>query len=216
MNLKPFFVMVWGTFKSCIQRNKTIIKATTLSFFTVILFSMFLTVFAFSIAPWLLDWLRSVSSERSYIVVPPPFTENLYFHIFLNNVGHFWNPIRMLVWVPLLGTFILGLELLLNGVVIGVLSVMVGMTRGIFYPILGIVPHGVVEIPAFILQFASIIRWHVTIIDALMAKIIGGKVDDVKFKRGVKDTVILAIASVILFMIAAFIETYITPHLLGM
>ena len=49
-----------------------------------------------------------------------------------------------------------------------------------------------------------------------MAKIIGGKVDDVKFKRGVKDTVILAIASVILFMIAAFIETYITPHLLGM
>jgi len=215
MNLKPFF-MVWGTFKSCIQRNKTIIKATTLSFFTIILVSIFLTIFAFSIAPWLLDWLRSASSERRYIVVPPPFTEDLYFYIFLNNIGHFWNPIRMLVWVPLFGTFILGLELLLNGVVIGALSVIVGMTDGISYLIVGLVPHGVIEIPAFVLQFASIILWHVTIIDVLMAKIIGEKVDGAKFKQGIKDTIILAIASVMLFMIAAFIETYITPYMLGM
>ncbi|MGQ9460066.1 MAG: stage II sporulation protein M [Candidatus Bathyarchaeaceae archaeon] len=177
---------------------------------------MFLTIFAFSIAPWLLDWLRSVASERGYIVVPPPFTEDLYFYIFLNNVGHFWNPVRMLVWVPLFGTFILGLELLLNGVVIGALSVIVGMTHGVFYPILGLAPHGVFEIPAFVLQFASIIRWHVTIIDVLMAKITDEKVDGAKFRQGIKDTIILAIASVMLFMIAAFIETYVTPYLLGM
>lgn len=122
----------------------------------------------------------------------------------------------MLVWVPLLGTFVLGLELLLNGVVIGALSVIVGITRGIFYPIVGVLPHGVFEIPAFVLQFASIIRWHVVTIEMIMAKITDEKVDGAKFKQGLKDTLILAVASLILFVIAAFVETYITPYLLGM
>jgi len=194
-----------------------IIKATTLAFFIIMLLSMFLTVLVFSMAPWLSDWFRSVAqSERRYIAIPPAFTEDLYFYIFLNNVGHFWNPFKMLVWVPLLGTFILGLELLLNGGVIGIVAAIAGITHGISYPIVGLTPHGILEIPAFILQFASIIRWHVTTIGAMMEKIIGEKVDGVNFKQGVKDTIILAIASVILFMIAAFIETYVTPYLLGM
>jgi len=194
-----------------------IIKATTLAFFIIMLLSMFLTVLVFSMAPWLSDWFRSVAqSERRYIAIPPAFTEDLYFYIFLNNVGHFWNPFKMLVWVPLLGTFILGSELLLNGGVIGIVAVTAGINHGIFYPIVGLTPHGILEIPAFILQFASVIRWHVTTIDAMMKKIIGEKVDGVNFKQGIKDTIILAIASVILFMIAAYIETYITPYLLGM
>lgn len=217
LNLKSFFLRVWKTFTSCIQRNKTIIKATALGFFAVIIVSMLLTVFAFSIAPWLLEWFKSlIRSQRGYIDTPQPYTENLFFYIFLNNAGHFWNPVRMLVWVPLFGTFVLGLELLLNGVVIGALSIIAGMTRGIFYPIVGVLPHGVFEIPAFVLQFASIICWHVTTIEMIMAKITGEKVDGGKFKQGVKDTLILAVASLILFVVAAFVETYITPYLLGM
>jgi uncharacterized membrane protein SpoIIM required for sporulation len=193
-----------------------IIKATALAFFTVIIVAMLLTVFAFSSVPWLLEWFRSLmQSERGYIVIPPPYTENLYFYILLNNAGHFWNPIRMLVWVPLLGTFVLGFELLLNGVVIGALSVTVGLIRGAFYPVVGLLPHGVFEIPAFILQFASIIRWHVTIIETVMAKITGEKLDGAKCKQGVKDTIILAVAALTLFAVAAFIETFVTPYLLG-
>jgi stage II sporulation protein M len=194
-----------------------IIKATTIAFFAVMVLSIFLTVLVFSMAPWLSDWFRSVAeSERSYIAIPPPFTEELYSYIFLNNVGHFWNPLKMLVWVPLLGTFVLGSELLLNGGVIGIVAVVAGMTHGVFYPIVGLTPHGILEIPAFILQFASIIRWHVTTVDAIMAKITGEELEGAKFKRGVKDTLILAVSSVILFMIAAAVETYITPYLLGM
>ena len=194
-----------------------IIKATTIAFFAVILLSIFLTILVFSTAPWLSDWFRSVAqSERRYIAIPPPFTENLYLYIFVNNVGHFWNPLKMIVWVPLLGTFVLGLELLLNGGVIGIVAVIAGITHGVFYPIVGLTPHGILEIPAFILQFASIIRWHVTSIDVIMAKITGEKMESAKFKRGVKDAMILAVASVILFMIAAAVETYITPYLLGM
>jgi stage II sporulation protein M len=217
LHLKLLFKKAEEMFKSCIQRNKMIIKATTIAFFAVMVLSIFLTVLVFSMAPWLSDWFRSVAeSERSYIAIPPPFTEELYSYIFLNNVGHFWNPLKMLVWVPLLGTFVLGSELLLNGGVIGIVAVVAGMTHGVFYPIVGLTPHGILEIPAFILQFASIIRWHVTTVDAIMAKITGEELEGAKFKRGVKDTLILAVSSVILFMIAAAVETYITPYLLGM
>lgn len=214
--MKKFFVAIWQIFRSCIQRNKIILKATALSFFAVIVVSILLTFFAFSTTPWLLDWFKSLISERGYVAVPQPFTENFFFYILSNNVGHLWNPSKMLVWVPLLGTLILGLELMFNGVVIGAVSVIAGMTHGVIYPIMGLTPHGIFEIPAFILQFASIIRWHVTTVETVMAKVTGEKTDGDKFKRGIKDTVILAIASVILFMIAAYIETYITPYLLGM
>ena len=188
-----------------------------LTFFGVIIVSIFLTAFVFSLAPWLSEWFSPLmQSERSYIVFPPPYTWDLYFFIFLNNVSHFWNPVRMFVWVPLLGTFVLGLELLFNGVVIGVVATIVGMKRGVFYPILGLVPHGIFEIPAFVFEFASLICWQVSTIEVIMAKITGEKVNYAKFKRGVKDALILAVASVILFVIAAFVETYITPRLLGM
>mgnify|MGYP002153769170 FL=1 len=188
---------------------------TALAFFGVTIISMLVTVFAFSTNPELSEWFKSLmQNERSYIAIPPPYTGDLYFFILLNNVGHFWNPIRMLVWVPLLGTFALGFELLLNSVLIGALSVVVGVTKGVFYPILGIVPHGVIEIPAFILEFASIIRWHVAIIEAIMDKITGERVKVAEFKQGVKDSLILTVISATLFIIAAFIETYITPRLL--
>ncbi len=52
--------------------------------------------------------------------------------------------------------------------------------------------------------------------DLIMAKITGEKMENANFKRDVKDTIILAIASLILFMVAAAVETYITPYLLGM
>jgi len=215
LSLRRVFKGVKETLEQCVQRNEMIIKATTLAFFAVIFFSTLLTVIVFSLFPWLSDWVRSMAgSERRYIVIPPPFIENLYYYILLNNIGHFWNPPRMLVWVPFLGALILGFELLLNGGIIGVVATIAGMTYGALYPIVGLIPHGIIEIPAFILQFSSFIRWHATIVDAVMVKITGEKVDRVKFMRGVKDTVILAIAAVILFIIAACIETYVTPHLL--
>lgn len=217
LSQKSFLAVIWGAFASSIRRNKTAIKAITLTFVGVIAVSIIVTVLAFSSSPELADLLESFSEqERRYIVVPPPYTGTLYSYILLNNLGHFWNPIRMLVWVPLFGTLFLGVELLLNGVVIGVVATVVGIQHGATYPILGLVPHGIFEIPAFILEFASMIRWHVATVEAIMAKVTGERVDVVKFKLGVKDAVVLAVASVVLFVIAAFVETYVTPGLLGL
>ncbi|UCC33015.1 MAG: stage II sporulation protein M [Candidatus Bathyarchaeota archaeon] len=190
---------------------------TALSFFLIIFLSIIMTATFFSLAPGLSDWLWSMAdSERRYVAIPPAFTEDLYFFIFLNNVGHFWDPVKMLVWIPLLGTFILGLELLLNGAIIGIVAVTAGITHGALYPILGLTPHGIVEILAFILQFSSIIRWHIMATEAVMKKVIGEEVDGARLRRDVKDTVILAVVSLVLLMIAAAIETYVTPSLLGM
>jgi stage II sporulation protein M len=217
LNLKEFLIKVWKSLESCVSRNRTILKVTALSFFIIILVSMVLAFYAFSVAPRLVEWFKSlVLSELADTGFPPPYTVDLYLFIFLNNAGHFWNPTKMFVWVPLLGSFFLGLELLLNGVIIGAVAVFVGISHGVLYPIVGLTPHGVFEIPAFVFQFASIIRWHVTAIEFIMAKIIGEKIEGVKFRRGVEDTLILAAVSVVLFMIAAYVETYITPYLLGM
>jgi uncharacterized membrane protein SpoIIM required for sporulation len=215
--MKELGTMAWRAFRSSIQRNKTILKVTSVSFFIIISVSVFLTLYAFTVAPWFVDWLRSlIKSELLDADIPRPFTTDLYFFIFLNNAGHFWNPAKMVVWVPLVGSFLIGLELLLNGVVIGALAVFVGITRGVLYPIVGLTPHGVFEIPAFILQFASIIRWHVTTIEFVMVKIVGERVERSKIKQDLKDIAVLSVASVTLFMIAAYIETYVTPYLLGM
>jgi len=217
LSQESFLARVCGAFASSIRRNTAAIRVITLTFVGVISVSIVVTVFAFSSSPELADMLESFSEqERRYIVVPPPYTGTLYSYILFNNIGHFWNPIPMLAWVPLFGTLVLGVELLLNGVLIGVVATVVGIHRGVAYPILGLVPHGIFEIPAFILEFASMIRWHVTIVEAIMAKVTGEKVNVVKFKLGVKDTFVLAVASVVLFVIAAFIETYITPRLLGL
>jgi stage II sporulation protein M len=217
LRLKSLPLKAMATLKSAIQRNSLIIKATTLTFFIILALAIVFTIIVFSAAPEFSDQLSSLAQTAlNYEDIPPPFTGTLFSYIFLNNIGHFWNPIRMLVWIPLLGPLLLALEILLNSGIIGAIAVIVGINRGIAYPLIGIVPHGVIEIPAVLLQFASIVLWQVTVTEAIVAKLRGRKVEGDKVKRGLKDALILAVTSIILFMIAAAIETYVTPYLLGL
>lgn len=157
-------------------------------------------------------WLQS---QSGFIPIPPPYTSGLYRLIFLNNIGHFWNPIRLWVWIPLLGAFQLGYELLLNAILIGAVASFVSLTKGPVYTVAGLLPHGIIEIPAFILEFTGLARWHVTTTRALYAKLSGRSVDRPLFHEGILDTATFSVLSVSLFAIAAYVETYITPHLLG-
>ena len=216
LRFKSLFLKAAEALKGAIQRNGLIIKATTLAFFIMLSLAIIATIFVFSLAPEFSDRLISlVQSTLNYEDTPAPFTGTFFSYIFLNNSGHFWNPIRMLVWIPVLGPLLLGLEILLNSGLIGVIAVIVGAEQGIAYPIIGLVPHGIIEIPAFLLQFASIVLWQVTITEVIIAKVKGRKVERDKVRQRLKDTLILAGTSIILLMIAAAIETYITPYLLG-
>jgi len=201
--------------RDCFRRNWTQIKVVTTALLSVVFISGFVTLLAFTITPSVISLVNAIiRSERSYIGIPPPFSESLYYFIFLNNSGAFWNPPKMIVWAPFVGLFVLGLDLVLNGIVLGAIAVWAGVTYGVMYPIVGLTPHGILEIPAFILQFASIIVWQQVSIKLILTKLGGRNADMQEFKQGFKDALTLATLSISLFALAAYIETYITPHLL--
>ncbi|MEJ2241879.1 MAG: stage II sporulation protein M [Candidatus Bathyarchaeota archaeon] len=213
---KSYISKIMYALKSIFKRNSLIIKTTTITFFIFLIIAIIISIVIFSSSPELIEELNSImDSLFNFENAPEPSTGNFFLFIFLNNTGHFWNPIRMLVWIPILGAFLLGFEILLNSGLIGVVSVIVGFEQGIAYPIIGLIPHGMIEIPAFLLQIISIVIWQVTIIEVIIAKIRHVELEKEKTIQGLKDTIIFAIISIILFMIAAAIETYITPYLLG-
>ena len=204
------------TLRETLRRNSALIA--------VISAALFATMIVTGIVVYLILWESSTlvgglqswaQSTASYIAIPPPYTNGLYQFIFLNNIGHFWNPIRLWVWIPFVGAFQLGYELLLNAVLIGAVASFVSITKGPMYTIAGLVPHGVIEIPAFILEFTGLARWHVSTSRALYTKLSGQPVDGPLLRRGIVDTVTLSLLSVALFAVAAYVETFITPHFLG-
>jgi uncharacterized membrane protein SpoIIM required for sporulation len=203
--------------RSVFSRNRCLISIVALTFFLVLILSVIVAYAVFSASPSFVGFFRDImGSATGYIGIPPPYTSGLYQLIFLNNIGHFWNPVRAWVWLPFLGAFSLGYELLLNAMVIGGVISFASITKGTSYAIAGLTPHGVFEIPAFILEFSALARWHVTATRAVWARLSGGKIDRPVLIEGVKDTLFLSLLSVALFAIAAYVETYITPHFLGL
>lgn len=190
--------------------------AISAAFFATMILTGIVAYLVLSTSSALTGGLQSwAQSTASYIAIPPPYTSGLYQFIFLNNIGHFWNPIRLWVWIPFVGAFELGYELLLNAILIGAVASFVGMTKGPIYTIVGLVPHGVIEIPAFILEFTGLARWHVCTTRALYAKLSGQPIGRPLLRQGIMDTAILSLLSVVLFAVAAYIETFVTPHFLG-
>jgi len=204
------------TLAQTFRRNRLLILAISAAFFAVMIITAVVAYLFLVASSNLVEGLQSwTQPTASYIAIPPPYTSGLYQFIFLNNIGHFWNPIRLWVWVPFVGAFQLGYELLLNAILIGAVASFVSVTRGPIYTIAGLVPHGVIEIPAFILEFTGLARWHVSTTRALYTKLSGQPVDRPLLRQGIKDTITLSLLSVALFAVAAYIETFITPHLLG-
>jgi len=205
------------TFKEAINRNSLIIKSITLTFFVLLAASIIVTLIIFDASPELTETLSSFTETvLGSGEIPSPYSGSLYSFIFFNNIGHFWNPIRMIVWLPAIGPLLLGLEILLNSGIIGIVAVIVGVSNGVAYPIIGLVPHGIIEIPAFLFQLSAIVLWQVTISEAILNKLKGNPLDMPKFKIGIQDTAIFAVTSIILMGIAALIETFVTPYLLGL
>lgn len=203
--------------RSAFRRNGLLIGIVALAFFSVLIVSSVVAYALLSASPGLVGFFQGMmESATGYIAIPPPYTSGLYRLIFLNNIGHFWNPVRAWVWLPFVGMFSLGFELLLNAVVIGAVISFATLTKGSAYTIAGLTPHGVLEIPAFILEFAGLARWHVTTTRAIFTRLSGRNVDRPLLIEGVKDTLFLSLLSVALFAMAAYVETYVTPHFLGL
>jgi uncharacterized membrane protein SpoIIM required for sporulation len=206
-----------GFIPSVFRRNKLLIGIVALAFFSILIVSLIVTYAFLESSPRLVGLIRDLmTSTRGLIGIPPPYSSSLYRLIFLNNIGHFWNPTRILVWIPFVGAYNLGYELLLNAVVIGAVASFTTLTRSAAYAIAGLTPHGIFEIPAFILEFAGLTRWQISTTRALYSKLSGRHVDRPLLVEGIKDTLVLSFFSVVLFAIAAYVETYFTPRLLGL
>ena len=202
---------------SVFRRNKLLIGIVALAFFSVLILSAVVAYAIFVISPSLVGLVQGfLASTSEYVTVPRPYTVQLYRLIFLNNIGHFWNPVRVWVWIPFIGMFSLGYELVLNAVVIGGVISFTTLTKGAAYTIAGLTPHGILEIPAFILEFAGLARWHVTATRAVYSKLSGRTVDRPLLIEGIKDTLVLSFLSVALFAAAAYVETFVTPRFLGL
>ena len=104
-------------------RIRFLFVVVSAAFFSAMIIAGAVTYFLLLSSPDLVQALvSSLQSLAGYIAMPPPYTGSFYRLIFLNNIGHFWNPIRLWVWIPLVGAFDLGFELLLNAALIGAVA----------------------------------------------------------------------------------------------
>jgi len=137
---------------------------------------------------------------------PPSSDFHTFIRIFTNNT--------MVALISMLSGLLFGvgpwLIMAFNGFIAGVV---VGFVTGtgkysFTQTLLGLVPHGVIEIPALAIAGASGILWY--------REIVKGEGDGAeRFKRGMKKALTLFALSVLLLLIAALIETYITPKVSG-
>lgn len=101
----------------------------TITFSIFLYISILLTVIASLMFPQLEEMLKSFLSVPSPL--PELFTHKFFLFILSNNTRHFWNPLNMIVWIPMLGTFLLGVALALNAV-IGMIATIAGINM-VFY-----------------------------------------------------------------------------------
>ena len=100
------------------------------------------------------------------------------------------------------------LVLTLNGWLLAFVSAIVAQEESLSFVLVGLVPHGIVELPAFILGQAAALSFGTTVILALFKK--RRELILPSFKQNLR-YLLIALA---LLLPAAIIETYITPLLL--
>ncbi|MEM3437180.1 MAG: stage II sporulation protein M [Nitrososphaerales archaeon] len=125
--------------------------------------------------------------------------------IFLNN------SIKSLFTI-LLGFFFAIIPLLfvtVNGLLIGMVFFDIMKTKGLVFILLAILPHGIIEIPVFLLSVAIGIKMGIQTILKIDGK-------DIKLKSELKNGLNLFIFYILpLFLLSAFIEAFITPIFMG-
>jgi len=138
----------------------------------------------------------------------------LYDSSFRNFLKIFTNNVTVAFFMMISGLFFgLGPWLIMgfNGFVVGVVVRVVQSVRGFSMEriLLGLIPHGVFEIPALALAGTAGIVWY--------REIVGGDGEAGKrFQEGAVRALKLFAASVLLLLVAAFVEAYITPRVAGL
>ncbi|AKG53792.1 integral membrane protein [Dehalogenimonas sp. WBC-2] len=131
----------------------------------------------------------------------------LFFFILIRNIiafltAFFFSPLLLLVPIG---------SLVLNGAVISVVSRLVLQDQSVGFLIAGIMPHGIIEIPAYIFVQAAALGFGFTVLRGLFKSDYRDRVKP-ELKANLRR---LGIA-VMLLIPAAFIESFVTPVLLNL
>ena len=150
--------------------------------------------------------LQIVKKLAEHIGSPPSSDFHTFLKIFTNNT--------MVAVLSMISGLLFGigpwLIMAFNGFIAGVVVGFVTETGKYSFTqtLLGLLPHGVIEIPALAIAGAAGIIWYREIVK-------GDGNGAERFKRGMKKALMMLALSVLLLFIAALIETYVTPKVSG-
>jgi stage II sporulation protein M len=135
-----------------------------------------------------------------------PFTFTMFIFIFLKNVvtllfSFAFGPIFCIVPVA---------TLLLNGWLVGLVSTVVTEQESLSFVLAGLLPHGVIELPALFIGEAAALSFSIVAITALFKKEKRGL-----FLPSLMQNLRYLTLAVALMLPAAAIETFLTPLLVG-
>jgi len=134
----------------------------------------------------------------------PPLLFALF--IFVNNVI---TLVVSFALAPLLGIFPI-FVVAFNGWLIGVVVSGIVQSEGAGYAVAGLLPHGIIEIPAFLLGEATALSFALVLVTSIFRRESRARL----FPSFVRHAKLLGLAAALLLP-AALIETFITPRLLG-
>ena len=134
-----------------------------------------------------------------------PGTFGTFLLILINNIVAFFFTLVLSPILCLMPTF----SLLFNGALISVISVLVARVESVGFVLTGLLPHGIIEIPAFIIGQAAALSFGFFILASIFSADRRARLGT-DLKRSLKFFVI----AVLLLIPAAIIETFITPLLL--
>jgi len=121
------------------------------------------------------------------------------------------NGIVILILV--LSSLTLGLltvgVLVYNGVIVGYVATLVAREGGLDVVVIGLAPHGVIEIPAFFFASAVAFRFTHQVLGAAL-----GRREDVMTSRELREAVVMVVLALALIPVAAYVEAEITTALL--
>lgn len=142
--------------------------------------------------------------EMAGIIAPLPQIA-IFFFILLKNMSVI---VLSFVLSPLLCIFPV-ITLVINGGVIGLVSAIFVEEESLLFLLTGLLPHGIFELPALIMGEAVALSFGIAVLQGIFGK---DKQDIIK--SNLKSNLKYLAISAGLFLIAAIIETFITPVLL--
>lgn len=166
------------------------------------------------------DFVRQLMSQLANIAEQIKNYDNVLFTIYKIFINNLFAAVKMILLGAILGIIPL-ISLFSNGILIGVFLkiVTVESNQSISYFLIGILPHGILEIPAIIIAAAFGMKLGFTLIRAIIwafSRSIPGEKSKALLIATVKQTAVVSLGITITLFFAAIIESTLTVYLLSM